>query len=333
MTEYEKFQEMVKGRILDFMPEEYQRAEVSVILLRKENDRRQAGLVIRREGEGKAMSMDLASYYTIFQEGFSEKAVLRRIAENYLKSSRILSTIPITAETVRDYGAVKDKIQVQLVNKEMNRERLRNCPYKEIEGTDLAAVFCMKFYAMGQECGSTLVTRQLMELWCITVDNLYDTALKNTMLQAPAEIISMNGMLDGTEEKKSPEEVFCENGQMYILGSSGYRNGAAVILYPGILQALAESSGSNFYILPSSTREVILQNDDGETAPEELQYMIMKSNRMEIPQQEILSDQIYYYDGKEQKISQVTTPEETREILRELNAIQYGPFPEYDLER
>lgn len=333
MTGYEKFQEMVKDKILEYMPKEYQNAAVTIMLLRKENDRLQAGLIIKRDGEETAMSMDLASYYTEFRDGFSETAVLKRMAERYLSASRTVSKLPITSETVRDYGMVKDKIQVQLVNREMNRERLRNCPYREIEGTDLAAVFCMKFYAMGRECGSALVTGRLMELWGVTAENLYDTALKNTMAQAPAEIISMSGLVDGTEEPKPPEEVSCGNGQMYVLDNGGNSDGAAVILYPGVLQALAENSGSSFYILPNSTREVILINDDGVVSLTELQYMLMESNRGAIPQQEILSDQIYYYDGKEQKISQATTPEETREALRELNAIQYGSLPEYDMER
>lgn len=333
MTGYNKFQEMVKSKILEYMPEEYQNAVVTIMLLRKENDRLQTGLVIKRDGEETAMSMDLVSYYTECRDGFSEKEVLKRIAERYLEASRAMSKLPITSETVRDYDTVKEKIQVQLVNKEMNRERLRNCPCKEIEGTDLAAVFCMKFYSIGRECGSALVTERLMELWGVTAENLYNTALENTMEQAPAEIISMSGLVDGTEEPKPPEEVSCENEQMYVLDSGGNSDGAAVILYPGVLQALAENSGSNFYIMPNSTREVILINDDGVVSPRELQYMIMESNREEIPQQEILSDQIYYYDGKEQKISLATSPEETMETLRELNAIQYGAFPGYDMER
>ena len=108
---------------------------------------------------------------------------------------------------------------------------------------------------------------------------------------------------------------------------------AGVILYPGVLRALAENSGFNFYVQPASTREVMLIADNGEVSPKELQYILMLANRGEIPPQEVLSDQVYYYDGKEQKISLVTMPEETREILREINAIQYGSFPEYDQER
>jgi len=135
------------------------------------------------------------------------------------------------------------------------------------------------------------------------------------------------------EEPRPPEEFVCEDGRMYILGNGRENGGAAVILYPGVLRALAENSGCSFYIQPTSTREVMLIADNGEVSPKELQYTLMLANREGILPQEVLSDQVYYYDGKEQKISLVTIPEETRDILREINAIRYGSFPEYDQER
>ncbi len=334
MTDYEKFQKMVKSRILDYMPENYQDAAATILHLRKENDRLQASLVIRRAGERTGMSMDLLSYYVRFQCGFTEETLLKRIAEDYLRGCQALAEISITPETVLDYGLIKDRIQVRLVSREMNRERLQEGPHKLIDGTDLAAMFCVKFFdKKGQEYGSASVTAKHLELWDVTVDQLYETALKNTMEQMPAVIVSMDGLLDGTEEPRSPEEFVCEDGRMYILGNGRENGGAAVILYPGVLRALAENSGCSFYIQPTSTREVMLIADNGKVSPKELQYTLMLANREGILPQEVLSDQVYYYDGKEQKISLVTIPEETRDILREINAIRYGSFPEYDQER
>ena len=80
MTDYEKFQKMVKSRILDYMPENYQDAAATILHLRKENDRLQASLVIRRAGERTGMSMDLLSYYVRFQCGFTEETLQKRIA-------------------------------------------------------------------------------------------------------------------------------------------------------------------------------------------------------------------------------------------------------------
>lgn len=334
MTDYEKFQKMVKSRILDYMPENYQDAAATILHLRKENDRLQASLVIRRAGERTGMSMDLLSYYVRFQCGFTEETLLKRIAEDYLRGCQALAEISITPETVLDYGLIKDRIQVRLVSREMNRERLQEGPHKLIDGTDLAAMFCVKFFdKKGQEYGSASVTAKHLELWDVTVDQLYETALKNTMEQMPAVIVSMDGLLDGTEEPRSPEEFVCKDGRMYILGNGRENGGAAVILYPGVLRALAENSGCSFYIQPTSTREVMLIADNGKVSPKELQYTLMLANREGILPQEVLSDQVYYYDGKEQKISLVTIPEETRDILREINAIRYGSFPEYDQER
>ena len=39
------------------------------------------------------------------------------------------------------YNTIKENIRVEVVNRDMNKESLKNCPKKEIEGTDLLAVF------------------------------------------------------------------------------------------------------------------------------------------------------------------------------------------------
>ncbi len=46
----------------------------------------------------------------------------------------------------------------------------------------------------------------------------------------------------------------------------------------------------------------------------ELQSIVMDINQREVLPQEVLSNQVYFYNGKEQKISLALSPEETREL-------------------
>ena len=86
------------------------------------------------------------------------------------------------------------------------------------------------------------------------------------------------------------------------------------MLYPGLLQSIAEATRSSFYILPSSIHEVLLIKEDNGMDAKELQSMVMDINQREVAPQDVLSNQVYFYDGKEQKISIALSPEETREL-------------------
>ena len=239
------------------MPEEYQGATVDIVHVQKNNDQDRVGMTIRKEGQTVAATVYLERYYAEFPEWVSEQTIFTTIAEGYLKSQTELSQIKAMANSVKDYDSVKDSIRIQVVNKEANQESLRHCPQKEVEGTDLLAVFRVMFYNQGKECASALITDAVMEKWDTDLDSLYETALKNTVDQAPAQINSMMSVLFGGEESLAPEEVFRDEG-LYILTNPQKNNGAAAMLYPGLLQSIAEATQSSFYILPSSIHEVLL---------------------------------------------------------------------------
>ncbi len=334
MTGFEKFQQKVKDGILSYMPEEYQGAMVDIVHVQKNNDQDRVGMTIRKDGQTVAATVYLERYYAEFPEWISEQTVFKTIAEEYVKAQAELSQIKTMADSVKDYDSVKDSIRVQVVNKEANQESLRHCPKKEIEGTDLLAVFRVIFYNnRGKECASALITDAIMEKWDTDVESLYETALTNTVVQAPAQLNSMMSVFFDSEESLAPEEVFREEG-LYILSNPQKSNGAATILYPGLLQSIAEATRSSFYILPSSIHEVLLVKEVNGMDTKALQSMVMDINQNEVEPQEVLSNQVFFYDGKEQKISQATSPEETKELAgnMEMASAGYGGMETESME-
>lgn len=232
------------------------------------------------------------------------------------------------ADVIRDFNAVKGCVRLCLAGKDATWEDLQDCPKKEVEGTDLMAIFRIMLYVQEKGPSSILVRNRTMAMWNMDSESLYDAALKNTMEQAPARIISVDDMIDyGPEKSKRPDEVSCENGQTYVLGNSGTVGGAAAIVYPGVLQTIAENSGSNLFIVPSSINEVLIAKDDGTADPKSLQYMLMEANMEMVPRKAVLSDQVYYYDMLERKISTATTPEGTLEQHMALEAIRNIIYP------
>lgn len=324
MTDFKKFQEKVRNNILDYMPKEYQNATVDIIHVQKNNDQNQVGMTIKKEGQMVAATVYLEHYYKDFPDNVSDETILQAIAKEYMKAQSERPEVAAMAEFVKDYNSVKDNIRVQLVNKETNRERLRDCPKKEIEGTDLLVAFQILFYENERECAGALVTNGIMDKWNTDLESLYEIALKNTVARAPAQISSVMSMFCEGEEFLEPEDVFSEERKLYILSNPQKNNGAATMLYPGLLQSIAEGSQSDFYILPSSIHEVLLVKRENDMSTKELQCMVMEINRNVVDPKEVLSDQVYFYDGREQKLSMAISLEGTKEIARSMEMFSAG---------
>ena len=60
---------------------------------------------------------------------------------------------------------------------------------------------------------------------------------------------------------------------------------------------------SLFYVLPSSTHELILVKESIDMKPEELKQMVHDVNLSEVASEDLLSFQVFHYDGKKLSIA------------------------------
>lgn len=93
--------------------------------------------------------------------------------------------------------------------------------------------------------------------------------------------------------------------EMLVLTNKDKVNGAACLLYPHLLEKLAEERNASFIILPSSIHEVLLLPvrdvlEEGEAAA--YTQMVHEVNQTELAEQEILSDHAYFYDRSKAEI-------------------------------
>ena len=124
-------------------------------------------------------------------------------------------------------------------------------------------------------------------------------ALLNTSRKLPYTIQGMEALiaeLSGSQPRITGEEL------MYILTNEEKYYGAAVILYPHVLNHIAKVLKKNFYILPSSVHECILVPDQGQYSRIELKRMVKEVNDSQVEDEEILSYEIYYYDCKKEAL-------------------------------
>ncbi len=94
-----------------------------------------------------------------------------------------------------------------------------------------------------------------------------------------------------------------DNLPMYVLSNHNRLNGAACILYQGILDGFANLIEQDLYILPSSIHEVIIIPASFQQNPGKLQEMVREVNRTQLEAEEILSDCVYYYSREKACLS------------------------------
>ena len=98
------------------------------------------------------------------------------------------------------------------------------------------------------------------------------------------------------------EQLSKQKIPLRVLTNDRRIQGAACVLYPGMLEKISEASQKNLFILPSSVHEVILLEETGEEEPAELRRMISEVNHTQVAVEEVLSDNLYYYDRQQKSL-------------------------------
>ncbi len=84
-------------------------------------------------------------------------------------------------------------------------------------------------------------------------------------------------------------------GMMYVLSNHTRINGAASILYEGLLGKIADRLECDLFILPSSVHEVIVIPEKGDEDYYRLSEMVREVNETQLSPEEVLADHAYYY--------------------------------------
>ena len=184
----------------------------------------------------------------------------------------------------KDFTTVRDRLGIKLIGKKHNKDYLQEVPYIDFE--DLAGVF---FYLLEDPAfgnGMIMIRNADIARWGMTAEELYKEALENCPAMLPPVFRSLSDVLDVIQP--------VDEGELYLLTNEEALYGAAVILYPGLLQELADFIGGDYFVLPSSVHEVILLPDNGEEA-EGLLQIVEEINHTQVAKEEVLIDAVFKY--------------------------------------
>ena len=297
---YNQFLNYVKEQsVYEFdHPEEY-KASINHVV--KNNSVELDGICLHRAGDTLSPTVYLNHFYEEYLEGRPLHSILSEIAATL---SSEVPELEVNTSLYDNYDAIRHQIIFRLVNYERNEELLTSCPY--LPFCDLAITFRWLVHSDSSGIASALITNKEMELWNITLEELYQTARINTRRLFPATIQPIQQLLSEYLDKdadiqelldQTPDEL-----QLFILSNEPRINGSTSMIYDGILADFAKKIKKDLYILPSSIHEVLLMPATKEIEEQALLNLVRDANRTVVGLPDILSDSIYRFDSKHNRI-------------------------------
>lgn len=300
--EFKSFCEQVVSVMSDRHPE----CKVGLCKVDKNNGVTYNCLNMISHGSNISEVIYLEPMYEALKEGASFMDIIERV-ENARKKSGDRN---FEVDYYRDFDKVRDKVRMKLVNYKKNKKYIEDLPHRRFK--DLAVLYYSKVSGKASE-GIIIIKNEHVSLWNISEEDLYEAACLNVMKSGDYELIPMMSVLDdvfgyimaGRSKNVDDNSQGDRSGEdqipfLKILTNKDRTYGASVMLNPGLLCALSKKFGKNFYILPSSIHELILVIDENDSFDEniaaELYNMVRYVNMTEVETEDVLSDNVYYYD-------------------------------------
>lgn len=292
---YEKFVEEIKATIEEQLTEG---GAVYIHTACKNNGYVRRGITFVEDGVNISPTIYLEEYYERFREGSGIQQLATQIVLLY-RNVRFKHSWE--GDFLKDYENIKGKIIYQLINREANQELLEEIPH--IPYLDLAVIFCvlMDIDNTGNRIATMQVRREHLQWWKVEEEEIYKQAQCNTERLLPCEFMTMFAMVEELLDRQERESAD-KDEDMYVLTNMLRNGGAAALLYEERLEKIGLFFKENYYVLPSSVHEVIIIPESRALRREELCAIVTDINETQVPAEEILSNQVYYYNRKEAKL-------------------------------
>lgn len=189
-----------------------------------------------------------------------------------------------------------------LINTERNIEQLIRMDHRSY--LDLSLCYVVRIQD-NEQMISFRITRVLSQVWNVTEEELYRTAMQNMKKDGYA----IRSMFDTFENIRklatNPNEMkmldilqaeeLKATEQMYILTNKENRYGATGLLNEDMIRGFSEKHQADVFIIPASIHELILMLDSPMLDGSYIKEMVEEVNRKELKESEVLSDNVYYY--------------------------------------
>ncbi len=325
---YEEFKENLANDVKEQM-EARSGSEVTVETrtVEKMNETYDA-LTVKPEDSIIGVNLNITKLYEEYEDGKDFENIVKDAAE---VADNALSNRPdFNLEAFKDYDSMKDKLAVEVVSAERNKDLLETVPHKDIE--DMAVVYRFVLGDTQAGTGSILVTNQLLDNYGITAEQLHEDALKNApeirplVIEGMGEVLAKQMGVDDLEMLGL--NIPSEQEQMFVASVEGNVHGAGVLAYQNFMDQAADRVGGSFFILPSSIHEVLIIPDNGKFDTTSLENMVREVNATTVDPTDQLTDSVYHYDA-EAKIFELAEKFEERTATKEADLAKDDKIKEF----
>ena len=288
---YQKFIETVKEHIKQVLQK-----EVYVHPVLKNNGSTYDGLVILDPIFNISPTIYLNPYYHRYLDGVSMDDIYEDILDVYKNN---LPKKDFDISMFRDYSKAQKRIVMKLINAEKNKVLLQSVPHILIY--DLAIVFVCNVSDVLNEYAAILIHNEHLSLWNVNEEVLYEEAKLNSPKLLPPRIDNLHDVFMHITDESLP---FLEELGINILTNYKKVYGATCMVYPNLLEEIAEIFEDDIIIIPSSIHDLLIfpkNNLPSGYTLEDIDVMIQEVNETELMDAEVLSDHVYWYhrDTKE----------------------------------
>ena len=251
------------------------------------------GVMLQRDKERVAPNIYLNHYYPKYCNGESIESIAEQIVSLCEEKREEINALAEKLDFSEEY--IREHLYYRLVSRERNAELLQEVPHRLY--LNLAIVYYWVVYEEEEQLGSIMMTGAQMERMGWSEEELMHIAETNTPRLFPV-------LSRGIEEVVGELLEQCQSFPMLVVSNDRGINGAACLMYPGVLEQLKKQMKGSFYILPSSIHELIVIPDNG-TPPGRLCEMVYCINRTQLPQEDFLSDAVYFYSEVTGKLQMI----------------------------
>lgn len=249
----------------------------------KNNGASYEGLVIEKLTEELSPVISLDKCYEDFEAGISMQEISDQVLKEYRRTAGNISLL--SQQDIWSYERIKDRLYVEMVNKEWNEQYLEHKYY--VPFLDLAVVYYIDTqldYKDAPEHRGTAVTKDIFKIWSVETEVIWKQVLEN---MGKESLFLMLVVTEGENSLMTFEDAFQKN------------QGALALLQKSILDEAKKKLEEPFYILPVSIFELMIVPESQADEVEEMKKAIIESNH-EMPVEYLLSNNVYYYGEKEE---------------------------------
>ena len=248
---------------------------------------------IRFNGENQGMVVYVNDCQRMLDSGNTPKEIGEYLAAEADKHRYDYANVmPIDKETFMD------NVYIQMINVDVNKELLENTVHDSMD--DMAAIVRCKVFDNAEGEGSFLVTKDKLGYFQMTQGEVLEQAYKNTAKQN-FEFVGMNKIMQEMLGPEIPDEVIREmtgtDEMMYVLTNQEKINGANALVCPETLRDVYDKLGERYYVLPSSTHEVLIIPESKGIDVNEMKQRVHDVNVRQVAPKDLLSFNVFHYDG------------------------------------